>query len=187
MATPGCSDCNQECSESNRLLTLVTDDGSSNGGGDHGDSCPGPDHDQEELRRKLKYIMSPCDKFQAKDCKPYKLGLQVIKTFIISVQYLALLQSTVGRYAYVFGVGVNSSALSLCQHYFRRGSIDPAHDTFNIDPHVITVAQTASLSHFLHIPLSLFLPPFPNRARSLCTVRKPLFICNHGDESPAEF
>ncbi|KAJ8251667.1 hypothetical protein GJAV_G00223820 [Gymnothorax javanicus] len=53
-------------------------------------------------------------------------------------QYLALPNTAVGRYAYVFGVGVNGSALSLCQRYFRKGDIDPANDTFDIDPHVVT-------------------------------------------------
>uniref|UniRef100_A0AAY4C043 Polycystin cation channel PKD1/PKD2 domain-containing protein n=1 Tax=Denticeps clupeoides TaxID=299321 RepID=A0AAY4C043_9TELE len=53
-------------------------------------------------------------------------------------QYLALAETTVGRYAYVYGVGVNGSALSLCQQYYKRGHIDPANDTFNIDPHVVT-------------------------------------------------
>ncbi|KAF7689504.1 mucolipin-1a [Silurus meridionalis] len=53
-------------------------------------------------------------------------------------QYLRLSDTTVGRYAYVFGVGFNGSALSLCQQYYKKGSIDPANDTFNIDPHVVT-------------------------------------------------
>ncbi|XP_051940060.1 mucolipin-1-like [Hippocampus zosterae] len=53
-------------------------------------------------------------------------------------QYLALPETTVGRYAYVYGVGVNGSALSLCQQYYKRGRIDPANDTFSIDPHIIT-------------------------------------------------
>ncbi|KAM9792901.1 mucolipin-1a [Neosynchiropus ocellatus] len=53
-------------------------------------------------------------------------------------QYLALPQTTVGRYAYIYGVGVNDSALSLCQQYYKKGSIDPANDTFNIDPRIIT-------------------------------------------------
>lgn len=43
-----------------------------------------------------------------------------------------------GRYAYVYGVGVDGSALSLCQQYYKKGSIDPANDTFIIDPHIIT-------------------------------------------------
>lgn len=53
-------------------------------------------------------------------------------------QYLALPETTVGRYAYVYGVGVNGSALSLCQQYYKKGRIDPANDTFTIDPHIIT-------------------------------------------------
>ncbi|KAM6972586.1 mucolipin-1a [Aplochiton taeniatus] len=138
--------------------------------------------------------MSPCDKFHAKGRKPFKLGLQMLKIIIVTVQlvlfglsnqmvvtfkeentmtfkhlflkdydeasddtfavykqidvydhifyaikqYLELPASTVGRYAYVYGVGVNGSALSLCQQYYKKGSIDPANDTFNIDPRVIT-------------------------------------------------
>lgn len=47
-----------------------------------------------------------------------------------------------GRYAYVYDVGVNGSALSLCQQYYKRGRIDPANDTFNIDPNIITGTAT---------------------------------------------
>uniref|UniRef100_A0A665U1P4 Mucolipin-1-like n=1 Tax=Echeneis naucrates TaxID=173247 RepID=A0A665U1P4_ECHNA len=53
-------------------------------------------------------------------------------------QYLALPETTVGRYAYVYDVGVNGSALSLCQQYYKKGRIDPANDTFSIDPHINT-------------------------------------------------
>ncbi|CAK6953370.1 mucolipin-1a [Scomber scombrus] len=53
-------------------------------------------------------------------------------------QYLALPETTVGRYAYVYDVGVNGSALSLCQQYYKKGRIDPANDTFSIDPRIIT-------------------------------------------------
>ncbi|KAL3066844.1 hypothetical protein OYC64_016735 [Pagothenia borchgrevinki] len=53
-------------------------------------------------------------------------------------QYLALPETTVGRYAYVYNVGFNGSALSLCQQYYKKGSIDPANDTFIIDPHIKT-------------------------------------------------
>ncbi|XP_031690367.1 mucolipin-1 isoform X1 [Oncorhynchus kisutch] len=52
-------------------------------------------------------------------------------------QFLALPQTSVGRYAYVWGEGVNESALSLCQRYYKRGIIDPINDTFDIDPKVI--------------------------------------------------
>ncbi|XP_048049806.1 mucolipin-1b isoform X1 [Megalobrama amblycephala] len=53
-------------------------------------------------------------------------------------QYLALPQKSVGRYAYVPGAGLNDSALYLCQHYYKKGTIDPVNDTFDIDPHVVT-------------------------------------------------
>ncbi|KAK2816843.1 hypothetical protein Q5P01_025034 [Channa striata] len=116
------------------------------------------DQDEEALRRKLKYFfMSPCDKYHAKGRKPYKLVLQLLKICIVTVQlvlfglkdvydhifyaieqYLVLPETTVGRYAYVYDVGVNGSALNLCQQYYKKGHIDPANDTFSIDPHVIT-------------------------------------------------
>ncbi|KAK7175479.1 hypothetical protein R3I93_002404 [Phoxinus phoxinus] len=53
-------------------------------------------------------------------------------------QYLSLPQKSVGRYAYVRGAGLNDSALYLCQRYYRKGTIDPVNDTFDIDPHVVT-------------------------------------------------
>uniref|UniRef100_A0A672M5E5 Mucolipin-1-like n=1 Tax=Sinocyclocheilus grahami TaxID=75366 RepID=A0A672M5E5_SINGR len=154
----------------------------------------GADQEEEAVRRKLKYFfMSPCEKYQAKGRKPFKLVLQILKILIVTVQlvlfglsnemvvtfkeentasfkhlflkdyddsndalavytqsdvydhmfhtieqYLALPETTVGRYAYVYNVGVNGSALSLCQQYYKKGRIDPANDTFNIDPHVVT-------------------------------------------------
>uniref|UniRef100_A0A671NZD4 Mucolipin-1-like n=1 Tax=Sinocyclocheilus anshuiensis TaxID=1608454 RepID=A0A671NZD4_9TELE len=150
------------------------------------------DQEEEALRRKLKYFfMSPCEKYQAKGRKPFKLVLQILKILIVTIQPLssesilfvwlyncvsvffnayilfmnnyiihlqqlfclsqlefghewsclflyALYKTTVGRYAYVYNVGVNGSALSLCQQYYKKGRIDPANDTFNIDPHVVT-------------------------------------------------
>uniref|UniRef100_A0AAQ6AJE6 Polycystin cation channel PKD1/PKD2 domain-containing protein n=1 Tax=Amphiprion ocellaris TaxID=80972 RepID=A0AAQ6AJE6_AMPOC len=149
--------------------------------------------EEEALRRKLKYFfMSPCDKYHAKGRKPFKLGLQLLKIIIVTVQlvlfglsnqmvvtfkeentaafkhlflkgyqdnapqavhtqmemyshihfavdqYLALPQISLGRYAYVLGTGYNGSALSLCQRFYRKGTIDPVNDTFDIDPHVLT-------------------------------------------------
>ncbi|XP_071387334.1 mucolipin-1b isoform X2 [Centroberyx affinis] len=151
------------------------------------------EEEEEALRRKLKYFfMSPCDKYHAKGRKPFKLGLQLLKIIIVTVQlvlfglsnqmvvtfkeentasfkhlflkdyqddapqaihtqkelysriyyaieqYLALPQTSLGRYAYVLGAGVNGTALSLCQRYYRKGSIDPVNDTFDIDPYVVT-------------------------------------------------
>uniref|UniRef100_A0A3Q3W2C9 Uncharacterized protein n=1 Tax=Mola mola TaxID=94237 RepID=A0A3Q3W2C9_MOLML len=165
--------------------------------GRHGPEC-GSQHARcaEEggaLRRKLKYFfMSPCDKYHAKGRKPFKLGLQLLKIIIVTVQlalfglsnqmvvtfkeentaafkhlflkdyrekipqavhtqkelynhihfaieqYMAVPQISLGRYAYMLGAGVNGSALSLCQRYYRRGTIEPVNDTFDIDPHVVT-------------------------------------------------
>ncbi|EMP26324.1 Mucolipin-1 [Chelonia mydas] len=54
-------------------------------------------------------------------------------------KYLAIPNETIGRYAYVGGeCSRNQSALMLCQQYYRKGQIDPANDTFNIDPKIIT-------------------------------------------------
>ncbi|XP_018612458.1 mucolipin-1b isoform X2 [Scleropages formosus] len=183
--------------ESDRLLTVVTSYGSN--GLTSQDSTPSKlsvvRMEEEALRRKLKYFfMSPCDKYHAKGRKPYKLGLQLLKIVIVTIQlvlfglsnqmvvtfkeensasfkhlflkgykggsdstlaiytqsdvyshiiftieqYLALPETAVERYAYVYGTGVNGSALSLCQQYYREATIDPANDTFDIDPHVIT-------------------------------------------------
>uniref|UniRef100_A0A3P9IDJ9 Mucolipin 1a n=1 Tax=Oryzias latipes TaxID=8090 RepID=A0A3P9IDJ9_ORYLA len=58
--------------------------------------------------------------------------------FHVVEKYLTLPETTVGRYAYVYDVGVNGSALSLCQQYYKRGRIDPANDTFSIDPQIKT-------------------------------------------------
>lgn len=160
---------------------------------DNSQSYQKQEEEEDALRRKLKYFfMSPCDKYHAKGRKPFKLGLQLLKIIIVTVQlvlfglsnqmvvtfkeentatfkhlflkgyrdnspqavhtqqelydhiyftieqYLALSDISLGRYAYVMADGVNGSALSLCQRYYRRGSIDPVNDTFDIDPHVNT-------------------------------------------------
>lgn len=52
---------------------------------------------------------------------------------------MAIPNETIGRYAYVRGEsGGNQSSLMLCQQYYRKGRIDPANDTFNIDPKIVT-------------------------------------------------
>uniref|UniRef100_A0A8C3BL34 Mucolipin 1 n=1 Tax=Cairina moschata TaxID=8855 RepID=A0A8C3BL34_CAIMO len=154
------------------------------------------EEEEEELRRRLKYFfMSPCDKYRARGRRPVKLGLQLAKILLVTVQlilfglsnqmvvtfkeentvtfkhlflkdyvdgagdsyavytqrdlydhvfytvekYLAIPNETIGRYAYVRGEsGGNQSALMLCQQYYRKGRIDPANDTFNIDPKIVT-------------------------------------------------
>ncbi|ETE70738.1 Mucolipin-1 [Ophiophagus hannah] len=63
--------------------------------------------------------------------------------------YLAIPSETIGRYAYVHPDNGNQSALMLCQQYYRKGRIDPANDTFNIDPKVITALMIFRLSKAL--------------------------------------
>uniref|UniRef100_A0A8C9U626 Mucolipin TRP cation channel 1 n=1 Tax=Scleropages formosus TaxID=113540 RepID=A0A8C9U626_SCLFO len=198
--------------ESDRLLTVVTSYGSN--GLTSQDSTPSKlsvvRMEEEALRRKLKYFfMSPCDKYHAKGRKPYKLGLQLLKIVIVTIQlvlfglsnqmvvtfkeensasfkhlflkgykggsdstlaiytqsdvyshiiftieqYLALPETAVERYAYVYGTGVNGSALSLCQQYYREATIDPANDTFDIDPHVITGDGPTATSNYKNFTL----------------------------------
>ncbi|XP_027527516.1 mucolipin-1-like, partial [Neopelma chrysocephalum] len=60
------------------------------------------------------------------------------RVFYALDKYLSLPREALGRYAYVRGGAGNGSALLLCQRYFRKGRIDPANDTFNIDPHIVT-------------------------------------------------
>uniref|UniRef100_A0A671RJN8 Mucolipin 1b n=1 Tax=Sinocyclocheilus anshuiensis TaxID=1608454 RepID=A0A671RJN8_9TELE len=73
-------------------------------------------------------------------------------------QYLALPQMSVGRYAHVRGSALNDSALYLCQRYYRKGTIDPVNDTFDIDTHVVTGGQKI---HFCisHKSIALILKP----------------------------
>ncbi|XP_047911303.2 mucolipin-1 isoform X2 [Anser cygnoides] len=159
-------------------------------------AAAGEEEEEEELRRRLKYFfMSPCDKYRARGRRPVKLGLQLAKILLVTVQlilfglsnqmvvtfkeentvafkhlflkdyvdgaddsyavytqrdlydhvfytvekYLAIPNETIGRYAYVRGESRgNQSALMLCQQYYRKGRIDPANDTFNIDPKIVT-------------------------------------------------
>lgn len=59
----------------------------------------------------------------------------------LCLQYLMLPNVSLGHYAYVRGRGspwANGSALALCQRYYHRGHVDPANDTFDIDPMVVT-------------------------------------------------
>ncbi|XP_032393908.1 mucolipin-1 [Etheostoma spectabile] len=206
MTTTGHTCPQDSATENNRLLSSVTGYGSQEplgGGTPRPPALGGPEslqrprkeeeEEEEVLKRNLKYFfMSPCDKYQAKGRKPFKLFLQLLKIFIVTLQltlfglsnqmvvtfkdentdafkhlflegysdrgpqaahtqeevysrvrfavqqYLALPRISVGRYAYVLGVGVNGSALSLCQSCYSNGTIDPVNDTFHIDPHVVT-------------------------------------------------
>ncbi|XP_078091247.1 mucolipin-1a [Mustelus asterias] len=64
--------------------------------------------------------------------------------FYTITQYLALQNMSLGRYAYVFDGDENRTALQLCQRFYKKGSISPANDTFNINPQVITECVNVS-------------------------------------------
>ncbi|XP_016372872.1 mucolipin-1-like [Sinocyclocheilus rhinocerous] len=51
----------------------------------------GADQEEEAVRRKLKYFfMSPCEKYQAKGRKPFKLVLQILKILIVTYVQILL-------------------------------------------------------------------------------------------------
>uniref|UniRef100_A0A8C1ZLT5 Mucolipin 1b n=1 Tax=Cyprinus carpio TaxID=7962 RepID=A0A8C1ZLT5_CYPCA len=90
------------------------------------------------------------DSFKHLFLRDYFTSLSLSLSVFLSVcQYLALPQKSVGRYAYVRGSALNDSALYLCQRYYRKGTINPVNDTFDIDPHV--VIGGSSLSVFLSL------------------------------------
>ncbi|KAM3927357.1 mucolipin-1 [Leptodactylus fuscus] len=63
-------------------------------------------------------------------------------------QYVTFPSQTTARYAYAqFN---NQTSLSMCQYYYRKGHIDPANDTFNIDPKVVTDCVYADPSETTH-------------------------------------
>ncbi|XP_067833848.1 mucolipin-1-like, partial [Heptranchias perlo] len=64
-------------------------------------------------------------------------------------QYLALQNMSLGRYAYGFEGDNNGTALQLCQRFYKKGSINPANDTFNINPQVVT--ECVSVSPSTHV------------------------------------
>lgn len=71
-------------------------------------------------------------------------------------QYLALHNMSLGRYAYVFENDANRTGLHLCQRFYKKGSIFPANDTFNINPLVITDCMGVSpMETEMHKNLSL--------------------------------
>lgn len=72
---------------------------------------------------------------------------------------MAVPQISLGQYAYVFDVGGNGSALSLCQRYYRRGTIDPVNDTFDIDPHILTGRMTIFFQFLLLCGVQKKWPP----------------------------
>lgn len=42
---------------------------------------------EDQMRRKLKYFfMNPCEKFWARGRKPWKLGIQILKLAVVTIQ-----------------------------------------------------------------------------------------------------
>ncbi|KAL1772314.1 mucolipin-3 isoform X1 [Sigmodon hispidus] len=52
-------------------------------------------------------------------------------------QYLQLRNISVGNHAYE-NKGTKQSAMAVCQHFYKRGTICPGNDTFDIDPEIET-------------------------------------------------
>ncbi|XP_061859866.1 mucolipin-3 isoform X4 [Colius striatus] len=149
---------------------------------------------EDQLRRKLKFFfMNPCEKFWARGRKPWKLGIQLLKIAMVTVQlvvfglsnqmvvafkeentvafkhlflkgymdrmddtyavytqtdvydqiffainqYLQLPNISVGNHDYE-KKGAEETALAVCQQFYKRGTICPGNDTFDIDPEIVT-------------------------------------------------
>ncbi|XP_038601311.1 mucolipin-3 isoform X2 [Tachyglossus aculeatus] len=149
---------------------------------------------EDQMKRKLKFFfMNPCEKFGARGRKPWKLGIQIFKIAMVTIQlvffglsnqmvvafkeentitfkhlflkgytdgmddtyavytqtdvydqiffaihqFLRLHNMSVGNHAYE-KKGAKESAMTICQHFYRRGSIWPGNDTFDIDPEIET-------------------------------------------------
>ncbi|XP_041133286.1 mucolipin-3 isoform X1 [Polyodon spathula] len=157
--------------------------------------CHDPDA-EDNFRRKLKFFfMNPCEKFKARGRKPWKLGLQILKIAIITIQlvsfglsnqmvvafkeenlmafkhlflkgyrptdksddnyavytqsdvydhvsfaveqFLKLPNVSVGNHAYEWN-GTEYTALALCQEFYKKSTISPGNESFDIDPKVET-------------------------------------------------
>ncbi|XP_060940585.1 mucolipin-3-like [Limanda limanda] len=78
-----------------------------------------------------------------KGYKDHRLGGYALYTktdvydhiYYIINQYISLQNLTVGNLAYE-RVDGESTPLTLCQEFYRNGSIDPGNETFDIDPHI---------------------------------------------------
>ncbi|XP_028918866.1 mucolipin-3 isoform X2 [Ornithorhynchus anatinus] len=149
---------------------------------------------EDQMKRKLKFFfMNPCEKFGARGRKPWKLGIQIFKIAMVTIQlvffglsnqmvvafkeentiafkhlflkgftdgmddtyavytqtdvydqiffaihqFLRLHSMSVGNHAYE-KKGAKESIMAICQHFYRRGSIWPGNDTFDIDPEIET-------------------------------------------------
>ncbi|XP_078417931.1 mucolipin-3-like [Cetorhinus maximus] len=140
--------------------------------------------------------MNPCEKFQARGRKPWKLGVQILKIAMVTLQlvlfglsnqmvvlfkeentiafkhlfiknyvdiadnadndfaiytqsevyehlsfifsqYLQLRKISVGNHAYERR-GTELTPLTVCQYFYKRASVSPGNESFNIDPKIET-------------------------------------------------
>ncbi|GCC20527.1 hypothetical protein chiPu_0019089 [Chiloscyllium punctatum] len=152
--------------------------------------------DPDQLRRKLKFFfMNPCEKFQARGRKPWKLGVQLLKIAMVTLQlvlfglsnqmvvlfkeentiafkylfiknyadatdndndfaiytqsevyeylsfifsqYVQLHKISVGNHAYERR-GTDLTPLTVCQYFYKWGSVSSGNESFNIDPKIET-------------------------------------------------
>ncbi|XP_036410433.1 mucolipin-3-like [Megalops cyprinoides] len=68
-------------------------------------------------------------------------------------QYTSLQNLTAGNHAYEM-TGGTATPLSLCQNFYRDGSIFPGNDSFHIDPHIETECTDVYPFQPLTLPLS---------------------------------
>ncbi|KAG7242313.1 hypothetical protein INR49_023989 [Caranx melampygus] len=153
---------------------------------DHQHQCVEDLDNVECLRRKIKYyFMNPCEKYHARGRKPWKLeenlmtfkhlflkdyvdgGMETYAVYrqqdaydhidYIIKQYGLLHNITVGNHEYQKN-GRIYSPLSLCQQYYRNGTIYPGNETFEIDAKVKT--ECIEVYPMYHPTLRELLPHF---------------------------
>ncbi|KAK2496283.1 hypothetical protein MC885_004490 [Smutsia gigantea] len=93
---------------------------------------------EDQMRQKLSFFfMNPCEKFRTQGRKPWKLGTQILKIVMVTIQYLQLRSVSVGTHAYK-REGSEESRMTICQHFYKQGNIFPENDTFDIDSKIET-------------------------------------------------
>uniref|UniRef100_A0A8C3UKF5 Mucolipin 1 n=1 Tax=Catharus ustulatus TaxID=91951 RepID=A0A8C3UKF5_CATUS len=82
------------------------------------------EEEEEELRRRLKYFfMSPCDKYRARGRRPVKLGLQLAKIVLVTVQLILFGLSN------QLVVAFKEDNTVAFKHLFLKGYEDGSDDT----------------------------------------------------------
>ncbi|MFT7808912.1 mucolipin-3-like [Arapaima gigas] len=81
----------------------------------------------EDFKKRLQYFfMNPCEKFEARGRKPWKLVLQILKIAIITVQLVSFGLSN------EMVVTFKDENLMSFRHIFLKGSIDSIHDAYAV-------------------------------------------------------